>query len=53
MPPIVQLLQMPVVLYTITLTIVWTLIQAIARIGSKEFSLNISNYSIFVAFMSL
>ena len=51
MHPIVQLLQTPIVLYTIMLTIAWTFIQVIGKTSSKRFSLNISNHLILTAFV--
>lgn len=51
MHSIVQLLQTPIVLYTVMLTIAWTFIQVIGKTSSKRFSLNISNHSILTAFV--
>jgi len=51
MHPIVQLLQTPIVLYTIMLTIAWTFIQVIGKTSSKRFNLNISNHLILTAFV--
>ena len=45
MHPIIQLLQTPIALYAVVLTISWTFIQVITKTDFKGFNLNISNYN--------